>query len=223
MAGATDKANGAKGVLSVWNNYDPAAENFYECWYMTEHFPERLGVPGFLRGRRYKAIEADRQYFTFYELASPEVLFSKAYLACLNAPTAWTQQAMKNWSAMFRTVCERVARAGDAVGGYAIVARFETAATFDATLAEDIRRDLDDVAVVAVDLWRATERQNDSTIESSNRPEPDYTISAAIIVEATSGQALKSLATRLHALLGPISAKPPVIGTYQLIALQSSG
>lgn len=40
---------------------------------MTEHFPERLGVPGFLRGRGYRAIDADRTYFTFYDLESPEV------------------------------------------------------------------------------------------------------------------------------------------------------
>ena len=223
MVGTSDKANGAKGVLSVWNNFDPAAEEFYERWYMTEHFPERLGVPGFLRGRRYRAIEADRTYFTFYELTSPEVLFSQAYLARLNAPTAWTQKAMQSWSAMFRTVCERVARAGEAVGGYAIVARFGAPATFDAALAETIRHGLDDVTVVAVDLWRATPRQNDATIESSNRPEPDTMISAAVIVEATSAQAMKTLVPRLQALLAPVSAKPPVIGTYQLIAMQSSG
>lgn len=223
MASTLDSAKSAKGVLSVWNNYDPAAEEFYERWYMTEHFPERLGVPGFLRGRRYRAIEADRQYFTFYELTSPDVLFSKAYLARLNAPTPWTQQAMRSWSAMFRTVCERVARAGEAVGGCAIVARFEASATFDAELAETIRGGLDDVTVVAVDLWRATPRQNDSTAESSNRPEPDHTISGAVIVETTSAPALQAIAHRLRPLLAAVSTEAPIIGTYQLIALQSNG
>jgi hypothetical protein len=53
--------NAGTGILSVWNNIAPDVEDFYKRWYMSEHFPERLGVPGFLRGRRYAAIEADRK------------------------------------------------------------------------------------------------------------------------------------------------------------------
>ena len=94
-----------KGILSIWNDMDVEHEDFYEQWYMNEHFPERLGVPGFRRGRRYEAVEADRMYFSFYELDSPDVLFSEAYLARLNAPTAWTQRIMSVvLKGMFRTV-----------------------------------------------------------------------------------------------------------------------
>ena len=82
------------GILSIWNDIAAESDAFYERWYMGEHFPERLGVPGFLRGRRYEAIQADRKYFSFYDLENADVLFSDAYLARLNAPTAWTQTVM---------------------------------------------------------------------------------------------------------------------------------
>ena len=111
---ASTSAIERRGILSIWNDMDAEHEDFYERWYMTEHFPERLGVPGFRRGRRYEAVEADRRYFTFYELDSPDVLFSNAYLARLAAPTAWTQRIMTVWKDMVRTVCERVERAGHA-------------------------------------------------------------------------------------------------------------
>jgi hypothetical protein len=221
MTAGMGKANAGRGILSVWNNYDPAKEEFYERWYTMEHFPERLSVPGFLRARRFAAIDADRQYFTFYDLESPDVLFSETYVNQLNSPTEWTRRVMEGWTAMFRTVCERVVRTGDALGGYAIVARLEAPTHLNALLADDIIGRLDDTSVVAVDVWRATERQNDGSIESSNRAEPDRTISGAVIVEATNARKFQSHIAQLDALLRPMTSKPPVIGTYRLIALQS--
>jgi len=72
-------------VVAIWNDItgDDRA-NFYE-WHNREHIPERLGIPGFLRGRRYRAIEGtapgDREYFTLYEVRNLAVLGSEAYLA----------------------------------------------------------------------------------------------------------------------------------------------
>jgi hypothetical protein len=144
-----------KGILSIWNDMDVEHQDFYERWYMTEHFPERLGVPGFRRGRRYEAVEADRRYFSFYELDSPDVLFGEAYLARLNAPTAWTQRIMSVWKGMFRTVCERLERRGGALGGYVAVARWEAPVAVEPGIADRIREGLADPSVVAVDVWRA--------------------------------------------------------------------
>lgn len=211
----------ARGILSIWNDIAPDAEDFYERWYMTQHFPERLGVPGFLRGRRFLAIDADRKYFTFYELESPGVLFSPAYLARQNAPTTWTATVMRSWGQMFRTVCERVRRKGDAIGGFAVVARWEGGAALPIDLADRLLASLDDPAVVAVDHWRATERQNEIMKEASLRPTADKTISAALVIEATREAALAPLAARLAGLLGNVPP-PSSIGTYRLIAAQDA-
>ncbi len=215
------QANDARGILSVWNDYPPDAEDFYERWYMQEHFPERLGVPGFLRGRRYEAINADRKYFTFYDLENADVLFSPAYLARLNAPTAWTQSIMKSWDAMFRTVCERIRRRGTAVGGYAAVARWERPVALPLDLADRIMAGLDDPGIVAVDHWRATTRQNEATREAQTRPTADKLISAALIIEATRERSLMRAAAELPKLLGTALA-PDASGLYRLIALQEA-
>ena len=211
----------ATGILSIWHEYPADDAAFYERWYMTEHFPERLGVPGFLRGRRYRAVEADRTYFTFYELASPEVLFSDAYLARLNDPTAWTQRIMQRWSSMFRTVCRREARSGSAIGGFVAVARFEGPVAISRGQAQEIKERLADPAVVAVDIWRATQEQNAATKEATARPEADLWITGAVLVETSSEAGARRAKAALPDLLGG-SACPSTIGIYSLIALQDA-
>lgn len=210
-----------KGILSIWNDIDAEHEDFYEQWYMNEHFPERLGVPGFRRGRRYEAVEADRRYFTFYELDSPDVLFSDAYLARLNAPTAWTQRIMSAFKGMVRTVCERVERRGSALGGYVVAARWEVPVATEPGIADRVRDGLADPSVVTVDVWRAYERQNAATQESQKRGTPDRIITAAVVVETTrlanAARVVKLLPRSLSDLPAPSS-----IGLYRLIAIQDT-
>ena len=218
---ASGSVLGCKGILSIWNDMDAEHQDFYEQWYMTEHFPERLGVPGFRRGRRYEAVEADRRYFSFYELDSPDVLFGEAYLARLNAPTAWTQRIMSVWKGMFRTICERVERKGSALGGYVAAARWEAPVALEPGIADRIRGGLADPSVVAVDVWRAYERQNAATQESQKRGGPDRMITAAVIVEATRLASAARVITGLPGSLGDLPA-PSSIGLYRLIAVQDS-
>lgn len=214
------RASIARGVLSIWNDFPAEREDLYERWYMGEHFPERLGVPGFLRGRRYEAIQADRRYFTCYELETPEVLFSAPYLARLNAPTAWTSTMMGSWRSMFRTVCERVRRRGDAVGGFALVLRWEAPVDLPLDLADRVMAGLDDPGIVATDVWRAARQQNAPTVEAASRADADRYISAAMLVEATRASSLEGAARKLPELVPERGAA--VAGTYRLIALQDA-
>jgi hypothetical protein len=209
------------GILSIWNDMEAEHEDFYERWYMTEHFPERLAVPGFRRGRRYEAVEADRRYFTFYELESLDVLFSEAYLARLDAPTAWTQQIMRSWKGMLRTVCERVERRGRALGGFVAAARWEAPLTLRPGVAEQIREGLADPSLAAVDVWRASARQNTATRESETRATPDRSITGAVLVETTRLAGAARAVTLLPTLLGDLPA-PSSIGLYRLIAIEDS-
>jgi hypothetical protein len=44
-----------QGFVAIWNGIAPEGrEEFYE-WHNREHMPERVGIPGFRRGRRYTA------------------------------------------------------------------------------------------------------------------------------------------------------------------------
>ena len=95
------------GILAVFNDCAPEGYDHFERWYIREHLQERVGVPGFRFGRRYELVSGgDRQFFAFYEVESPAVLASPAYLERLNAPTPWTTETMKMRSA---TRCARCA------------------------------------------------------------------------------------------------------------------
>ena len=41
------------GFLAIWNDVAPVAEPEWLNWHTVEHIPERVGVTGFLGGRRY--------------------------------------------------------------------------------------------------------------------------------------------------------------------------
>ena len=43
-------------VLAIWNDIAPGGDAEFNHWHTREHVPERVGVPGFLRGRRYLAV-----------------------------------------------------------------------------------------------------------------------------------------------------------------------
>ena len=62
------------GIVALWHDLVPdAKEEFYE-WHSRERMPERVGIPGFRRGRRYVAVNGAPEFFVLYEADSPEVL-----------------------------------------------------------------------------------------------------------------------------------------------------
>src|SRR5919106_1528347 len=89
-------------ALGIWIDVAPDARDDFNAWYREQHIPERLGVPGFLRGRRYEAIGDGPAYFTLYETADAAVLSSAPYLARLNAPTEWTRRVLPAMTMMIR-------------------------------------------------------------------------------------------------------------------------
>ncbi len=75
-------------------------------WYDDEHIPERMSVPGFLRARRFRAVEGAPRYLALYDLASVEVLQSDAYKHYLVGPgeTPWTRKLIKAMTNFRRNV-----------------------------------------------------------------------------------------------------------------------
>ena len=81
-----------QGLLAVWTDIAPEAESEFNEWYNTEHIPQLLGVPGFLSGRRYRAVEGEPRYLALYELAIPEVLKTDAFREVRESPTEWSKK-----------------------------------------------------------------------------------------------------------------------------------
>ena len=68
-----------KAVMLNWSNVAPEHREQYYDWHDSEHIAGRLTVPGFLRGRRHLAIDADRDIFNMYEVLDLGVLTGEDY------------------------------------------------------------------------------------------------------------------------------------------------
>jgi hypothetical protein len=104
-------------ILAIWNDIAPGGDAEFNHWHISEHFPERLSVPGFVRGRRYDAVHGTPAYFTLYETDSVDVLQSPGYLARLDAPTPWTTKCIQLFRNNRRTACRNTISLGQGVGG----------------------------------------------------------------------------------------------------------
>ncbi|MDQ0467682.1 hypothetical protein [Labrys wisconsinensis] len=116
------------GVVAIWNDItDEGRANFYE-WHNREHMPERVGIDGFLRGRRYVAEpgEGDPLYFTLYEVRNPAVLSGSAYRARLDAPTPWTRESVRHFRNVARSLCTTEWSRGAGSGGFLGTLRFDS-------------------------------------------------------------------------------------------------
>ena len=112
------------GVVAIWHDLQPEAkEEFYE-WHSREHMPERVGIPGFRRGRRYLALSGTPEYFILYEADSPEVLAGLDYLNRLNAPTEWTRRMLPAFRNVDRSICRVAFTSGMGSGGVMLTSRF---------------------------------------------------------------------------------------------------
>ena len=143
------------GILAIFNDCRAGREAEFEAWFQGEHLLERLAVPGFLFGRRHRAISGTAGYFNFYLVETPDVLTSKPYLERLDHPTPMTRTIMSEvFVNMNRTVCRRVARRGGFRGAFTVTARFSRAPD-EAMLSGVLEKLTADTAVAGGEIWIA--------------------------------------------------------------------
>jgi hypothetical protein len=114
------------GAICLWHDITAETRDAFYAWHTIEHMPERLGIPGFVRGRRYIAHDAATtpEIFAIYETTSFEVVVGQDYLNRLNAPTPWSTETMKGFRGMIRALARVRFSAGPGPGGFAGVVRF---------------------------------------------------------------------------------------------------
>ena len=106
-----------KALVAIWNDIAPEMrEDFFE-WHPREHMVERLGIPGFLRGRRYSAVDAEVEFLTLYELSDVDVLVSDVYKERLTHPTPWSAKTLPAFRNNVRGACRIHFSEGYAMGG----------------------------------------------------------------------------------------------------------
>ena len=114
-------------VLVNWGGIVEVKELEYNEWHSKEHMPERISLPGFLRGLRAVGIsgtDINHKYFMMYEAERKEVFVSKKYLERLNNPTDWTKDILSNYLSPSRTICSVISSKSIGVGGYISTIRF---------------------------------------------------------------------------------------------------
>jgi len=143
------------GILAIFNDCRAGREAEFEAWFQGEHLLERLAVPGFLFGRRHRAISGTAGYFNYYLVETPDVLTSKPYLERLDHPTPMTRTIMSEvFVNMNRTVCRRVARRGGFRGAFTVTARFSRSPD-EAMLSGVLEKLTADTAVAGGEIWIA--------------------------------------------------------------------
>ena len=105
----------------------PEAVPEHDDWHTHEHLPERLSIPGFLRGTRWVALRGRPRYFVMYEVEQLSTLASEAYLERLNHPSPWTQKMMPHYRGMTRGLCTVTGSFGPGTGYAGLLLRFKPA------------------------------------------------------------------------------------------------
>ena len=196
-------------AVVIWSDMaDPAA---HDDWHSHEHMPERVGIPGFLRGRRVVALDASEpRYLVIYEVRDAAVMVSPAYLERLNNPTPWSQRTMAANRALNRTLCRTVASVGRGVGACLLTLPFSPPAEADAQarLIDHLTTRVLPPLALAPGLTgahlllrdRGTERP--ATEEERLRGRRDDSVDALLLVEGYDAATLTALVPELVDALG---------------------
>jgi hypothetical protein len=192
-----------RGILAIFNNVAPGRDDDFNGWFQGEHLEERLGVPGFLYGRRHQALSGSSAYFNFYVV--------EAYLDRVNTPTPRTRVTMTEiFKDMCRTVCRREVRVRDWRGGFTVTARFATAhgsGALKAALA-DITKDETTVG----EIWSSAEAGGTMSEEERLRG-GDRKIAQCLLVDTLDQRKAEQIAERLQS-----EFKDAEIGVFRVIA-----
>jgi hypothetical protein len=219
--------------MVFWNDVAAGAEDDFHHWHSHEHLPERLRVPGFLRGRRAVAWRGGPKVFVLYEVESLAVLTSPPYLARLNDPTAWTRRAMANFRNSNRTLCRVVASFGQGLGGRLLTLRLSPAPDGAENLRDALSRDLLPAlprrpGLVGAHLLCGDPGASElPTTEKRLRARSDAVADWVILVEGYEAAALETLDEEAlsSARLAGLGAGPDrALGLYQVIhSLDAAG
>jgi hypothetical protein len=213
-------------AMVFWHDVVAGAEEDFHDWHSHEHLSERLGVPGFLRGRRAVAWRGRPRFFILYEVEDLSVLTSPPYLARLNDPTPWTRRSLANFRGSNRTLCRVVASFGRGLGGRLLTLRLSPAAKAAADLREALSRDLLPALARRPGLVGAHLLVGDTaaselpTAEKDLRERPDDVADWVVLIEGYEAVALEALGEEAlsPARLAALGAGPERnLGLYEVI------
>lgn len=203
--GGEEMALLGNGAMVFWHDLAPDTDQDYCDWHAHEHIAERVGIPGFLRGRRCSALAGPPAYFIMYEVDDLAVLTSAPYLARLNDPSEWTSRALGYFRNSNRTLCRRDLSFGLGVGRRIATLQFSPqegqADALHAWLANECLPDLAALSgLCGAHLLVGDEAASHTeTEEKALRDRPDEVADWVLLIEGYEDEALD------QAMAGPAS------------------
>jgi hypothetical protein len=202
-----------QGAIIIWNDVREGMRDAVTEWHDREHIPERVGIPGFQRGRRFAALAGSPEYLILYETADATAAQSPAYFERLNNPTPWTVRTNKNFLNTIRGICQVAWSAGHGEGGCALTLRLDPAPAQEAPLHRSLEEALPallrESGIVAAHLLVAQrEISLVETVERTGRA-PLRAPNRVVMIEGHSAEALTTACDRhlppdrLAGLCGP--------------------
>lgn len=208
--------------MLLWYDIIPEQIAEHDDWHTRQHFPERVGIPGFIRAQRWVSSSPGSRYFVVYEVTDIDILSSAPYLERLNNPTRWTSRVMPGFRGMARGFCKLDGSYGSVLGTTAVTLRYSAAPDREDCLRKWLHGDLGPELMLRKGITSAfmlrSERAPEMTAEQRIRGR-DASVDRVLLVtgylpEVMAGLAENELGERSLEAHG---ASPGAIsGVYQL-------
>lgn len=128
------------GALVLWLDVAAELDQETDAWYVDEHLPERIDIGGYLRARRFVALEGAPAYLSLFEARTPAALASEGYLRLVGRISEQSRRIRSGFSNVVRNTFKVRQSRGRGIG--AIVASLRLA-PLDAAHAEAAAAALD--------------------------------------------------------------------------------
>jgi hypothetical protein len=223
LNGGDDGMLAGEAVVAIWNGIAPEQRDEFYDWHTQEHMPERVGIPGFRRGRRYVALDAATHpaFFTLYEADAMPVLQGQDYANRLNDPTPGTRTNTSRFQDTYRALARVLVSHGPGIGGALLTIRFDCEQRHRLAVRALVRAASEARRITGAHLCQAdTVASAVRTVETQGRTDIQPAPACFILVEATDAQALEHVLEE-RGLLGAGASGPFTRGLYRLEYLRS--
>lgn len=209
-----------KGMVAIWNGISEAGRLDFYQWHIHEHMPERTGIPGFLRGRRFRAADSEThpEFFTLYEVEQFDVITGEEYAKRLNAPTPWTRRATSHFINTSRGLARVLLSNGPGPGGALATVRFQSAAADDQQAVDELSELVHSITplplLTGAHLCKADDEATQvRSAESEGRTDYDAPPNWFILLEACT---VESLEQPIRAVIQHPLVRNAQVGRYVL-------
>ena len=210
------------GCFIAWYNVRPGSEADHDQWHTHEHMIERVAIPGFLQGFRYRSIQDAPRVCGIYWASSVAAFTAPPYQERLNNPTPWTKQVMPNVVDMNRTLCTVASSSGHGTGGDLLTIQLAVEPDFIDHLRDRLSNDILPKLAKERGLCGAHLLVGDRAASQMKSQEkvlrgtPDAIADWVVMVEGYDAEAVAAAQSDLMPVLSDMGAIDPVPGLYKL-------